>query len=475
MDAGHRVRISHAPAPPIFKLHCDILGYIFNINADMNGDNKEIWETRALNVLRYTSQVCHDWRETILSSPSLWGKVIDVELPHQNKVLWRQEVLRRSCDAPLCISGSVNGYLERSLGFFSCLLMDHWPRIRKLDVSFTNYYVFQLDVICTAFQRPAPHLESFMIFVEHWDSSDSHQNHSFMDDYPKPLFSDHAPMLREFMFPPTRREIVRLGAPWFNQLHSLSLFQDFTAAEVLVALENIPSLKSLDLHERVKWSTLPEKKPISLPSLSNILVYSHLLSLLEHIIPSSNCSLTIWPVSMTDEDVVAIQRTLTHFSQFWFDSRVLKTFTIKYGFKVLSFGSFTQDGVPSFQVFIHTKNYISPSAVPVILGSFSPMVFHDTSSLEFILTSLPFHEPEKTALEAFLSSFSSVEVLHASEGTIKFLLQVPTDHQVLFPSLKTLKFRLIRGESKDTLMDILIRFAVSRAVAGAPITDLDIE
>jgi len=59
------------------QLSRDLLWYIFSVNAEMQPLEPESRDIPAINTLRHTSQVCSTWRDIVLDTKSLWGRVID--------------------------------------------------------------------------------------------------------------------------------------------------------------------------------------------------------------------------------------------------------------------------------------------------------------------------------------------------------------------------------------------------------------
>ena len=112
--------------PPIFILNKDILLDIVSMNADMFVDKG------ALNTTRRTSQVCHAWRNVMLTTSSLWARLIDVDcIPYIRSDEWLHELIRRSGNAPLWIRASTfrpSTYISEL--FY--VIKDNWHRIQKL-------------------------------------------------------------------------------------------------------------------------------------------------------------------------------------------------------------------------------------------------------------------------------------------------------------------------------------------------------
>ncbi|KAF8802064.1 hypothetical protein BYT27DRAFT_7113497, partial [Phlegmacium glaucopus] len=74
----------------VLRLNNDVLYYIFKLNADMFSYEDALSNTRKV------SQVCQGWRNIILGSPSMWGRLLDFDSLRWSSDNWQNEVLRRS-------------------------------------------------------------------------------------------------------------------------------------------------------------------------------------------------------------------------------------------------------------------------------------------------------------------------------------------------------------------------------------------
>jgi len=133
--------------PPIAKLHRDLLWEIFALNADIEegpkgvvnvSDTDDLCRFSPLTNTRYTSQVCASWRELIIGSPSLWGNMIDLQALDQGSDTWRNEVLLRTGNSRLSISGDIHRGTQGAQEFLVLLLKDHWVRISRVHVRIYN-------------------------------------------------------------------------------------------------------------------------------------------------------------------------------------------------------------------------------------------------------------------------------------------------------------------------------------------------
>src|SRR5437016_1653867 len=103
--------IDHAPLSmesPIYKVPDDLLLRIFSINASRNEHPWVESYSRPVTITRLSSQVCKHWRHFILGSPSLWGRLIDLDDLILGTNEWRNEVLSRTQQALLHVRLSLN-------------------------------------------------------------------------------------------------------------------------------------------------------------------------------------------------------------------------------------------------------------------------------------------------------------------------------------------------------------------------------
>ncbi|KAF8869002.1 hypothetical protein CPB84DRAFT_1805591, partial [Gymnopilus junonius] len=123
---------------PISKLNRDILLLIFSLNADMFsppeydlGRGTTLTNHFALDTTLTTSRVCGVWRDVILESPSIWDRILQLERMRELGKEGREEIMKRTGSAPLCILGPSEVYEEmqsqesvREAVFFDTLLWD---------------------------------------------------------------------------------------------------------------------------------------------------------------------------------------------------------------------------------------------------------------------------------------------------------------------------------------------------------------
>ena len=169
----------------------DVLWLISKINASDNAFSKQ----HRLTTTRIMSQVCQRWREVVLGSPLIWGRLI--LLDENQSTEWTEEVLKRAGSSSqlwIELKTNRNTSPKEHGRLLSCLfgILQNWERIEVLHI-LTHNNVAQENSpyrnIWEHMTKPAPILRSFRI---------SHQDFSFRHPLalPNTLFESHAPLLR---------------------------------------------------------------------------------------------------------------------------------------------------------------------------------------------------------------------------------------------------------------------------------------
>ncbi len=169
---------------PIQRLDFDLLWHVVSMNADMFNDEKALETTLA------TSRVCRDWRALMLSMPSIWAHLIDLDHLNRLTVEFRDEMIRRSGTAFMWVKAHGRVDLDRPARYMKQvldILDENWDRIERLDANILIEHVGpdEWAPLC----RPSPHLASLnLTFIEHP-----------MQDMKRPILSllgGAAPMVR---------------------------------------------------------------------------------------------------------------------------------------------------------------------------------------------------------------------------------------------------------------------------------------
>jgi len=155
---------SQAAESPISRLQEDILWKVFLENTGIYNDNR-------LTTTRHTSQVCRRWRIIMLNAASIWGRCIDLKTLHKSTHDWFQEVLFRSGNALLWITGPINTNKTLPPDFFFTFVNEKWDRIQRLNISDHPHSLFDFSdhsvptqYWSTLFKKPAPFLEEFVFY-----------------------------------------------------------------------------------------------------------------------------------------------------------------------------------------------------------------------------------------------------------------------------------------------------------------------
>ena len=190
------------------QLHVDILLNIFD-------NYNDIASRSSLNDLRSASQVCTAWRETLLESPLLWARLVNLDFLDKKTGNWKSEVLRRTGNVPLyiqCHRRSVSQ--SRSfLPFFESLLTDNWHRIRSLSLKLPYHFLLRGSILVTKLQEPAPLLKKLAVDVHREGSSVSQPHINQVVG-----LGEHAPLIRYLETPIFS---MPLETPWLSGLRVL--------------------------------------------------------------------------------------------------------------------------------------------------------------------------------------------------------------------------------------------------------------
>ncbi|KDR71294.1 hypothetical protein GALMADRAFT_797919 [Galerina marginata CBS 339.88] len=318
---------------PISRLDDDVLLRIFKNNADMDQKLK-FKEPHGLDVTRHTSQVCPQWRQLIVGSPSTWAGMIDLHFfGSQKSDDWRDEVMKRTRQAPLSVKGHADPKNSKSVKlFFRHLLTDHWSRIREFEVwIFPDEFDSQLANIF--WETPAPRLERFsFLYFSHAGIGPSFQHVG----RGRTLFADQAPSLRSF-----NCRMLGFGhrAAWVSHLQKITLSSALSVADVLDVLSHAPRLQELIITREVEAPETPStctNNQIRLPNLQRIQISDSLrnsITFLERIVPSSTCELSLTTrdkgnSNVSLHDISSLRSITSRFAESYFISAVSSEFML---------------------------------------------------------------------------------------------------------------------------------------------------
>ncbi|KDR67184.1 hypothetical protein GALMADRAFT_258572 [Galerina marginata CBS 339.88] len=452
---------------PISKLHDDILWSIFTINAETPPSETYF----PLTTTRNSSQVRRSWRELILRSSSLWGKLIDLDLLDQENDDWRREVVRRSRTSLLWIRGRVTSSTLRE--FLFSLMSDDWGRIQKLDIHMEireNMHE-ENSKAWNMLTHSAPNLQVFKL-------SSRYSTH-LLPTSSSPLLGTSSPALREFNAPGMT---FSLKAPWLSNIRCMSFSPPFTVPDIFEALKAMPCLEDLAIRS-APW--VPTAKVIfpdvHLPRLQNLRLRGRLSlcrPFLDNIIASSGCSLSLvtknpgTTIPELDMSEVAHQ-SISRYIQPYKKSDEKKQIFIRCSGDDLTIHDHKRVDTPLY--FSHSFSwgiYGYPNLSTLLLKELSQ--FSNVTEMDLGLMNIR-QLSSKIALN--LSSFRFLEVLETNDETLKFLLDHADETPNIFPALHTIKLAGLNPPEHDSdpyPAEIILPFFIRRQESGHPISIFDL-
>ncbi|KAF4612968.1 hypothetical protein D9613_010893 [Agrocybe pediades] len=266
-------------------LYEDLLWRIFMENVEFPEGFNFTKDVSPLITARRCSQVCKQWRRIFLSSPSIWGKMIDLNSLGQKTDEWRQAVLARTGEALLWVYGCMN---QINAPFLLCLLQQNWCRVQAISIWKSHYIplLMHCQGVWDCLKRPANNLERIDFTIP-----DSGIN------LPITLFGDHAPVLKVLHFYADTYKF-KTTASWIRNLSSVTFHRAFSTEEVLRALKYMPQLVRLTVLDPRREEYHVEKIAINLPHLEMMDVrgeLAYITAILESITPSLDCCFSAMP------------------------------------------------------------------------------------------------------------------------------------------------------------------------------------
>ncbi|KDR80430.1 hypothetical protein GALMADRAFT_136918 [Galerina marginata CBS 339.88] len=246
---------------------------------------------QALTTTLRTSQVCHLWRDLLLMSSSVWGRLLDFDiLLYAKDQLWR-EIYRRAGDGSrLSVQGFNIPYPSKICDFVFNLIATQWARLEWVDVYIKTSVKLsvQQSPFWSTIATPALNLRHF----------------SFIFSIPtaNPQMLTHAaPALREVCTTPSSP--LHLNSPWLRQLTYLSIdgvgepIVPFTFPAILDALSSLLNLETLRLiYTRFAEGDYSTHRNVQLPNLRKVVFedyFNTCFAALRHISPSQQCMVEI--------------------------------------------------------------------------------------------------------------------------------------------------------------------------------------
>ena len=448
------------------------------MNADMFSDDD------ALKTTRTTCQVCRRWRNFMLSTPSLWAKLIDLNsLQYRTTDAWRNELMRRTGTALLWIAARKYPIADDSTGiisFFFDIIRKHWHRIQKIVVP-AGIYPRRIhpQPWWNPLYLPALNLQTFNLDFYEGDSPNKNVDDEYID---APLFSNNAPMLREFCSRGCRFD---LGAPWLRHLHTLHLDIELTINEILATLEATQGLGDLYIRQAVFGETTSSLPIISLPALSRLELFSGIIvgtTLLDHLELPLGCVMKIYlrnSVSgISEEFCRSSMQTISTLAGNIFQLYAPQKLLLNCSPNALALEADTQaDGRFEFHIWFNFCQAPTTYMTRMFLEGFTlPQLCKVTEFCFATSIELPV-----TTFASFIACLSSITVLDAPERTVEYLvkLQDRLNEQadrpiVIFPLVKTARFDNLGVTYFQGHDGALLEYLLARIEDGCPISTLDL-
>ncbi|KJA26696.1 hypothetical protein HYPSUDRAFT_36424 [Hypholoma sublateritium FD-334 SS-4] len=424
----------------IYRLNCDLLLHIFEINANMFEDYD------ALQTTRSASQVCRCWRSLLLETPWIWARLLDVDWPRWRRrpaPEWYAELLRRTGSAPLWIQARYalmadsSSYISR---FIFAILTINWHRVERLVLRAVEprWTIENVDLWGWVY-APAPQLKEFDVYFG--DVLWSHPPSA-------PLFSGNAPALRIMA---SDHHPIDLHASWLPNLRCLDLDLPCTPSEALIALKSAKNLEYLFIGVLSVAEAGLETGVIHLSRLSQLTLnvgFEHCPFLLNHIFTPPNCSLTYLPPNIKVDQLVphifipAVQ-ALGDFAKRSLNVAASTLLVLHSDYSTLRFQYSTKSSTQNLKLmFVCAQEAEMPrNATSAILDAFTCAGF---ASVTDLLLHIPAGTPVDS-LVAFLEHLPAVETLTTGEEELELLAKVRDRLPVreggpaeVFPALKTI-------------------------------------
>ncbi|KAH9474285.1 hypothetical protein JR316_0013448 [Psilocybe cubensis] len=465
---------------PIWKLSEDLLWRIFMTNVNNPQIltpyqyNVKDHTPRPLEVTRITSQVCRHWRNIILSSTAIWGRLIDFVSFDQKTTHWRDEVISRSGSSSLLwvVEGETSNYVgapkaTESRAFLLRFIADQWNRIEKIFVNRWSGEDWSF------LSRPAPCLSQFEIHTMFDAGASDHPS-----SLPGNIFADQAPQLKSFQMTGAHCD---LSLGWTANLQDLTLGGSFSNQAVFEILSNLPLLQSLDLYGHI---AVPDFEPpiVYLPHLQTLYIDT-CLEYLRHIRPPPGCLFRFRENRDKILSRLSRERELSEMYQNYFAAHhpsSLSLMCTKRRFVLHSgiFEGLARD-TPDMELNFTSHAGIAINSVTYLFQMCSSPLLKEVTRL-----SMKILHPRPgllVALKKFSFMLQSLDYLQLDEDTLNILLHWDQESPcsgIVFPRLQNLKLSHLShaseiegGVSTESRLE---RFLFHRRQIGAPIKVLDL-
>ncbi len=445
--------------------------------------------SRALDTTRIASQVCHQWRDLILQSSSLWGRLIDINYFFKCRSdKWREEIVRRSGTAPLWINADFvyqrGPRAKSSQEFFFQLMNNNWHRIHKLVI--TRCSSPRLKLTRSMFSFPAPILEYFELRC-HLELGEVHDNRRT-----KPLFANHVPKLRSLHI---FSGAFDQRAPWLGHLCTLVLDDTYSLSASLAVLSATHSLQELKI-VNLPYCDTSDLKYLPFVCLSRLkyLEYqgrNHELGavLLDRVAIPVNCSVIIQLGGFYNKESLAEQKQhllsiidiFIRHSKRAFQSLPFSNVHLAHCHQChITLKCQTSHPVPCLlSISTELRGDSDANLLEAFLKKMLSLDFSSVTKLKFALENRRLNP----CFGLFFSRLPSVEIIYTNLVTLSqlahfqnvFISQSSMQPKLLFPKLKVVALvTFCWGQPRISFVNqVVASFLLLRLREGHPITTLD--
>jgi len=412
--------------------------------------NTECYDHNRLDTVRYSSQVCAEWRRVLMQWPSVWGRMVDLDAFRQrNSNKWAKEVMSRTGNAMLWVRGHFIWVSDATRDFLFSIISSNWRRIQKFDVydSPRHFDPSLQEAWVNLFSQPAPSLVAFNFnFSPFYVLSDD-----TIWSLPSLMFNNDAPVITEFSVRgPKHIFPLRLASlSWFTHLRVVSLHQPLSVSELYETLRYMPlveytraygpSISSVDTAKDIPHLERPRLASLQLQQWDA----NEIILLLQCITgPLGRCGLFIPHIKGLTNTEVRLWPIVHKYMQSYLDFNMATTFSIVAKNDIL----YLKDhlSIPLYKYnwpsdyFSVSTNLSSTSAINS-LRSFSR--FPAIQELEFTI----FGQNSSSTLSSLAllpPIFNSVVTLIGNKALLSLLLDYRSSYaSYVFPQLRVLKFR----------------------------------
>ena len=491
----HRDMLQSSPASSLCH---DILHEIFSMNCPADEEFSEdciadLLDDISLHTARYTSQVCSSWRTVMLSSPSIWAHILNLDHLSFANDNWTNEVLKRTKNCSLSIYVSLEPHW-RSIDLFFSIINDCWNRLQR--VAFTLSVSTRNDLHDPRWRllnRHGPNIEIFVAFV---NTSYHLRTQPLTPLSIGKLFGNNAPHLHTLS---TTEMFIDICPPSsFAAMRYLKLEHCDIYPEALHALAQMKSLEyfyvlSENVHDTMDaypdiGATIPQFELPNLKVMDITAKLSTLLAFLGHIIPPQQCefSFTVYQArnTLSHTELDQLRRSFITYYQCFQQSNTVDILSIRaspaylYIANQISGNELTLCGEMMFDFAICKRSGVLGLDWDCITETIvQPLSSEDLSAAKTVELELDFPQSillSNIHLATLLYSLAATETLLCKSCMIELitLIESRNDRRTIFPRLHT----IILCEDENKLSSIAImRFIIQRRKTATPIRCINLQ